>query len=472
MAKKGITRLTRPEYGYPKGIGIVPRRGWDAMTARLIGEAERTPVTGLQNFYRRAPLQLLDLLFTIHSMAKMALSNDKSLSFAPPDISLTAVETITRIGTNGKPEVVEETDSVATDLLKTFWEGYPGGLPAFQRSLTRQASAKGLLCAECIPGNPLEGVAKVVIWEPLSADYVDTEEGRKLKQWGNTEDLDPETVLACAIDGDEDNPYGEPLASAFLSEGLKDLAQEMNLSDILRGWAYPHELFYFPFTETVQYAKDNPDILKGAGPGGENLTPYEFAQQEFDNFCTLLETVNPDDPIVVPKGGDGKVLEGGAGLDALEPILKMRRHRMVMGLDQFPAMLGITDGGTQAYTQHQMRTQAQKYSFLRFAVNYAVVWASNLHLRLLGLNRTAKVEEAPILPADRKAEAEAEQIEVETTIQKVDRGWITEEDASVKHTGSAPVGRPKDDTDPEDDADPNDPEREDQNNNDTNRQKQ
>ena len=465
-------RTTRPDYslGIYRGAGlqIIPRRGWDADSARYLDAAEQQGVPALREFYRRAPLYLLRIFVTIHPLAKTAHSNNSALSFSPGDTVVEAIETTRQ--ENG--ESAELVDSEATAELKAFWGRYRGGLMGFQRALGAQLEWGGMCCAEAVPAPRGQGLARVVTFDPLTVFFRDSGTGEQSpyqsllrppdSSAGGAQAgtplpdqeiaLDPQTTFLVPLDGDDDNPYGVPLFSGALAEMVKDLGQEANLSDLLRGWANPHTLFGFPVEELHQHISEHPEVLVGAGESGEDLSVHEYITREFEAFCDFLRGINPDDPIVGPKGIEGKVLEAGTGLAALDPLLKMRRHRLVIGLDQLPNMLGITEGGTQAYAKEQTRLVAKKLEAFRYLVNEIVRLVSDLYLRLRGLNRTARISAQPVLPADRLAEAQARQIEAQTDHDLVAWGWMDAEEAAVRNTGSAPVGE-----DSTEDDDPQDP---------------
>jgi hypothetical protein len=458
--RKPFIRQSRPDYsnglyGNRTGLGPVPRRGWDEPTARLLAIAEQKGDAGIRHFYQTAALRLLKVLITIHPMAKMAHSNNASDICLPDSTKIVAFRTVTKVNEQtGETETSEEIDSDETQQLETFLNRYPGGLPGLQRALLFQLEWAGEYCLEAVPGKRGEGIARPVVFDPMSLLYYPREDGgwdlRQLvsSDWAATVgggqsfggnlaeiDLDPDTTFVLALDYEDDNPHGGPWFGAFLPEGLKDLGQERNLSDILKAWAYAHVSIGFDVDGTLERAKNNPDLLL-RGEDEDDLTPEEYVEQEFSAFLEWLSTINPDDPLVMPKGTEAQVLESGAGLAALDPILEKRRHRMVMGLDQMPNRVGITTGGTQAYAKEQSEQGARKLEFARFIINAGPVWLCNLHLRLQGKELTARAETQPIRPTDRKMDAEAREIEVRTDYALVDRGAMDPEAVAVKHTGS------------------------------------
>lgn len=449
-------RQTRPEYsmGLSKDtLGPAPRRGWDEQTARLIALAEKQGTKGLRYFYQTAPLRLLRFLIETHPMAKMAHSNNAADICDEGTTVILAMKKVTQVNEKtGKEEIVDEVDAEETAELERFLGKYPGGLPGLQRAILFQLEWAGMYCLEAVPAGRGKGIKRGITFDPLSALPYPLEDGgwdwrqstsgdhASSRGFGNTiqngmgeVDLDPELTFILALDYSDDNPCGMPWFGGFLQEGLKDFGQERNISDLLKAWAYPHAMFGFPVLETIELAKSNPDLLR-RGDDEDDMTVEEYVEQEFGKFLDYLSMLNPDDPIVTPKGTEGKVLESSGGA-AMEPILKMRRHRMVMGLDQMPNRVGITEGGTQAYAEEQSRQDARKLAFARFIINKGPEWLCNLHLRLRGKNMTAKVVTVSILPVDQYIEAKARAIDVNTDYILVDRGAEDPEKVAVRRTG-------------------------------------
>lgn len=457
-----IRRRTHPlgDFGGLPGLVTVPRRGWDALSQRIIDAAADTNIEALKHYYRRFPLHILKVRHAQHAYVRMAHLNNAGLMFSPGDVRLAAYD-IVPSEDGSATQTLSET---ATEALRGFWEGVEGGLEGFCRALLSQLEWSGMACAEAVPGPRRAGVSSVHTFDPLTVVFkYDSATGQFLAYQmpaqahllpGETSAyayaegrkdvlLDPDTCFLTYLDGDSDNLYGTPLFAGALAEIIKDDIQEQNTSDIMAASAWPHTTWGFPFEETMQWAQEHPDALVGQGEDGEDLTPYDYAWREFDTFCERLKCLRADDPIVGPKGMEGKVLEAGSGVQALEGVLKMRRHRLVVGLDQLPNMLGITEGGTQAYAKEQTRLQAKKLEAYRQVILRIVEKISALHLRLMGMQQRVRIETVAIMPGDRVAEATARQIEAATDHSMVEWGWLDNDEAAQKHTGSAAVKAPE-----------------------------
>lgn len=442
---------TRPTYydGYAAngGLGVVGRRGWDARTHAFIEEASNSGIIGLSTWAETAPLRLLEVLCVLHPAARMAQSNDAALAFGPEQTRIVAVKDYRK----GKGSV----DDDGTALLEELWKQYAkpvqdtpeapilsaeiSGLMQLQRSLLRQTNRAGMMCMEAVLGRQGEGVADIRTFAPLSVRWEKKEKGLTLQQYqpgkdGGWKDLDLSTVMAVPWEGDGDNLYGEPRYGAFLSEALADIARRRSLRDWLHAAAWPRLAIDFPIEQVVQYAKDNPDVLIGKGKDGADLTAYEFARMEMQAYQEKLASLNSSDTLLTP-GGDKEVLNA-SNIGGLADVLQMERISLAQSLDQFPAAMGWTEGGTQAYTGFQLKAQADKYSSLRAFINGGPVAIANLHFRLLGIDMIARAESEPILLSDMLAYYQAQRERQAALFEQMDRGVISPEEVAISLSGT------------------------------------
>lgn len=422
------------------GVGVIPRRGWDQRTSALLEGVTAQGVVGLRGWAESAPLRLLEVLCDLHPMAQMAMSNDLSLSFAPGSTRIVAVKDYKA----GKGSV----DDGATAEISRLWEA-SGGLTALQQTLGAHLNTFGWVGAEAVPVTDANGnavaVEKAVEIEPLSVRYKGQDGGRvalqqrqpNRKENGGWRTLDLATIFTRAWMGSRKNPYGRPRYGAFLGEGLADIAEQRNLRDWLHAAAWPRLAVHFPFTFLAQWAVDHPEVLvvsDGSG-GTKTIGPDEWARQQFDAMMADFESLNSSDTLMVPEGTNPTMLSAG-GVSGLAEVLKLRRLRLCEALDQLPALLGITDGGTQAYATVQWGVQTDKLVSFRDAVNGVLVSVANLHLRLMGLDMIARADTEPLrsLDALRDAQARAQDIKNEFALGRA--GILSAEEVSINLTGT------------------------------------
>ena len=446
---EGVNRQTRPDYynAYGGGIGIVPRRGWNDRTAAFVSDVSTNPVRGLHHWASVSPLVVLSALIDSHPIAQMALANDLSAAFGPDATRIVAVAN----------ESDKETDPDGTAAISALWASLPrqvGGLAGLQWTMGEQVCKFGSWCVEAILGEgQLNGLAGVATFDPLTTRF--RLSGGELvfeqKQTGASEigssglpvvgwqRLDQEFCLTAGWRGSSDNPYGLPRYGAFLSEGLADLSEQKDLRDWLHTVAWPRLSVAFPYNSVVEYARENPEVLIGRGANGGDLSETQYAALQFKLFSDKIAGMKADDVMMLPMGAEAKSIAMALST-GLTDLLSARRLRVVQSLDQLPVLVGITEGGgtTQGATE-QSRSYYNKLRAFRAFVNAGLVQIANLHLRYLGLNLIARAETEPMVPRDKAAENTAEAVNITNTLTLLDNGFISDEDAAQRLTGSAVV---------------------------------
>ncbi|MBB6053264.1 hypothetical protein [Armatimonas rosea] len=444
-------RFSRPGYfnGYASYLGIVPRRGWDEQTQHWIGQSSGMPLRSVEQWAQSAPLVLLRLLAYLHPLASQAVGNNLDLAFAPEDVSIVAVELVTR----SDGTTTEKVSSEGTAVLTALWDKLAPELGK-ERGLMRSCGLRlmdcGLAMLEGVPDeNPRNGLKDIYTIDPLTIRFRDTDEGRLIEQtqfgYGIPSQLPRERIAYAALDGDSDNPYGEPLFKAFLAEALADVREQKNLGDLMHSVVWPRLFFSFPFEQVVEYARTTPEVLVGAGGLGADgnaidLSPTQYAFTQMELFKKSIQALAADDQLFGIKGGDAKTLTLAEGLAALDPIFQRRALRIASSLRHPATLLNIQMGGTQGLGDTNWRVYATQLRSLRASGAAPVLQIANLHLRLMGLNLVARLKAEPIRTTEKLTDAQADQTSIANAITKRDQGWITQEEASIEVTGSGPVG--------------------------------
>ncbi len=448
----GRTRQTRPGYfdGFSMGglsvngvLGIIPRRGFDPASALFLERMANGKAAEVRAFAETMPLRLLRVLLTTHEMGSMALSNDLSFTFRPGAMKLVAVKDYQ----NGKGTV----DESETQYLQRLWnrldglsasEGTAGGgqgsgLEGFQKTLARQQSTDGMDAFECLIGD--DGVSDIIDFDPLSVRFRDTNAGRIAEQRNPTgsdagwQPLDLTTVRLGAWNGSREHPYGAPRLGTFLGVGLADVSEQRSLRDWLHAMAWPRLAFKFPIEQWIQYAKDNEEVCVGLGEDGGDLTPTEWAEREVMNMKAVCESLMSSDFVIMPTGGEANALNPSAGTGLAE-LLTQRRLRVAQSLDHPPALIGITDGGTQAYATVQLKQYGAKMTGVAHDPDRAVEWIANLDLRARGVDMIARVERKEIVLTDALVDGQARQLFINNILTLLDRGIISPDDAALALT--------------------------------------
>lgn len=448
----GRGRQTRPGYfdGFSigglsvnGGLGIIPRRGFDPQSALFLEKMANGRAEAVRAFAETMPLRLLRVLLTTHEMGTMALSNDLAFTFRPGAMRVVAVKDYRK----GKG-VVDESETAYLDRL---WDrldglgrqelipgGQGGGLEALQKALARQQTTDGLSALECVLGS--DGVSDITDFDALSIRFRDTDEGRIVEQRqadaaSGWKPLDLTTVRVSAWGGSRENPYGGPRLGAFLGVGLADVAEQRSLRDWLHAQAWPRLAFKFPIEQWTKYAQENPETGQGEAEDGGDLTPTEWAEREAMNMKATLDSLTSSDSIIMATGGEASTLNLSAG-SGLGELLTQRRLRVAQSLDHPPALIGITDGGTQAYATVQLRQYGAKLTGVAHDPDRAIEWIANLDLRARGVDMIARVERKPIVLTDALIDQQARQLLINNILTLVDRGLMDPAEAALLLTGT------------------------------------
>ena len=447
-------RQTRPTYadgygagsfGVNGGLGVIPRRGFDPATTAFLEQLSKGGPSYFASVARTMPLRLLRVLVDTHEMAGMALSNDLAFTFRPGAMKVVAVKDYK----NGKGTI----DDSETAYLQRLWnrteglkrdgEFIPGGqgsgLEGFQKTMATQQTTDGMSAVECVIGD--DGVEDIIDFDPLSVQFVDTAQGRIAQQRqlgakGGFKDLDLTTVRLGAWGGSRQNPYGGPRFGRFLGWGLGDTAEQRNVRDWLHAQAWPRIAFEFPIEQWTAYALANAEtLLIGAGENGSDLTATEWAQNQVSVMLAVAEGLTSSDFIVMPKGGGASAVNVALGSGVPE-ILVQRRLRGAQALDHPPALIGITDGGTQAYASVQLRQYGAKLTGVAADPDRTVEWIGNLDLRARGVDMIVRIEREPIVLTDALIDQQARQLEQRNGFELVDRGVLSPEDNATRLSGT------------------------------------
>lgn len=443
-ATQATGRQTEPAYFSPYGInniGVVPRRGLDARSRAFLTGKDNTDPRCLGDFAKTFPLRLLRLLKDVHPLISQAWLNNQALAFAPGDTRFVALKDLK--DDQGKPVVDDE----GTQLLDDLWKRC-GGLEALQQAAGDQVMTEGLVCIEAVPGPLGMGVWDLFTFDSLSVQFrigkPEQDEPplvAQQRQGGQWVDLPDETCWCRGFHGTRDNPYGRPMFSAVLTEGLEDIRTERNLGDALHSVAWPRYWASIALKELIQYATENHVTLGLLPPNAQptddgRLTPVQWAHQQVEWFKELMEGIKAAETLIRADGGQIGVLNAGAGLADIHETLMMRRHRLVMGVCQPPTLLGIDTGGTKAYSSTQWVVYAVIITLLRAFVNAILLEVAELHLQLLGKDLAARADVTPIRTEDMLREAQAEAQRLANEERKITDGFTTAEEGCVAITGS------------------------------------
>lgn len=432
--ERGI-RLTLPVdklYTSNPYLGIIPRRNSYGRSQSLYNQFT------LLQYAQNSPLQLLMDFMDTDPVCSFALWNALRLSFPDDGIVFQAVET-------ESPDDSSEVNEEGTKAIEDFFEQLPcdiGGLNGMCCTLMIQALCTGLVCVEAVPGKGTDGLKRIWPVDSLSIYFGRVQTNDDLTpyqlQYGYStgyKPLDTNTFFWRAIDAAVDQPEGRAPYAPAVVEILVKLAMMKDLRDAMHQVAYPRLKIGFNFEATFKIASE---ILQMRDP----QEAAAFVQAQFETYVKYAESLKTDDVIVSDTNGTSDILEGGKGLGNIAELMVYLRHDVVMSLKTLPTLLGINDGSTQTYTTAEWRIYAEGIESIRAVVIDVIRKCLNLHLRLKGLPFKAIAKFEKIRTSDSQIEAATAAMEIQNEITKVNQGWITNDQASMKITGSEAEGEP------------------------------
>lgn len=429
-------RTTRAPYMplYGKYPVVVPHRAFDPSLQQYLNAVAASPDQAFVSWAAVIPLRLLQFLGEGgHELVTDARHVWTRLAFGPENTTFHAVDATGNKNDAGTDAIRALIDSLTLEV---------GGLEGLQITLADQGLFMGMACMECVPSEDFDGLTDLVTFDPTTIRYRDNSEGERWleqQQRGIWRSLNRFTALCIPLDGSRDNPYGVPLFAAALPQALADITRTQNLNDVLRTTAWPRLSVGFPFDRVVEQAKQNPSLLKGRRPDGGDWTPAEYATGLFNDLLELMGDMKADDTFVYPEGGMVKVLDAASGLAGLQVPLEQLRLKLCQSVHTLPSLLGITDGGTQAYSSVNWGVQAKKIESFRSWVNSVLCRAFKLHLQLLGMPFSVVAESEPIRSSDAYTDEQARQLRIANEQELVRLGYQDRTTASIRLTGTEPV---------------------------------
>lgn len=382
------------------------------------------------------PIEILETLVTFNPDISLAVWN--FLRLVNPSCELTAV-------ISGKEQ---QTDEDGLNMLKerldvqygAFGRDYGGGLSALVNVTTLSLLIHGAVAGEL---ELSDDVKDVTDWCPVDPRVVYLKSDEKTRHLnpmamvsGVEISLSPEQFRYIALDPLISNPYGRgPLlptldTAFFQTEVLRDIKAVAHTSG--------HPRIQFSVVEEIAESHV-PASLKVAGKEDEY-------REWMDGWLTAVkegyETLQPDDALFTWDWVKAEMLSAGKASYDLDSLVKVVEQQVIGSCKQLPILLGRIDGSGLAHGTVQWQIFAAGVQSLRETVRALISWWATQTLRIWGRPSIADLVFPTIRTQDRLAEAQAEQIEVNTAISMWSMGWVSNDELANKFTGHAQVNEP------------------------------
>jgi hypothetical protein len=146
--------------------------------------------------------------------------------------------------------------------------------------------------------------------------------------------------------------------------------------------------------------------------------------------------VHMDSVTVSAVDSSGKTLQ-------IDAIVRMLERRLIRALKQLPVLMGSNEGTTETHGTVQMDIYAAGIKSLQKSIANLLEKLFGVALQVYGISAKVVWTFDPVRATDRLADAQAELIESQLAAYQRDQGWITQDEASTKITGSEAVAEPK-----------------------------
>jgi 2'-5' RNA ligase len=255
-------------------------------------------------------------------------------------------------------------------------------------------------------------------------------------QHGGFRRLNEVTFAYVPLDADVDDPYGRaPFASV-----LQLVVWDMQMIKDLRQWSHVNAFGRIDVKVLAEAATAMmpPAVKANKKDARLWLKKYlEDIQQAYNNL-------NPDDTYVHYDNVEvGATDASGKTFDA-DKLIRVIERRIFRALKQLPILMGSNEGTTETWGTLQMEVYALQIANIQRTVSALITKLLNVALRLRGRNSIVTFEFETIRATDRQREAVAEWQEAKNAAFMRDQGWITQDEASIRVTGSEAVAEAPD----------------------------
>lgn len=439
------------------GLTIIPRRGF--LGEFLIdsgingGPGFNGPLATRDKLFWFAaafPGHLSEILGTVHPTVSKAQSNWITATCDIADVKLTAYK-----GVEGGEDTPDDgATAEVTGLLKSFGDGV-GGLNGLRVKGAQAIIHYGLWAFEAIPGRRGQGVVNIGLVDPISIGFANDPSGRVVPFQFQPDApnngrrmLSESTFFWYSRYASAKNPYGISIFAAAVSESLKEMAFDQDVSDSVHNAAWQRYCYKYSLETLFRIATTKPEdgglgLLASAqdlNTGAMTNPAMDWVNGQLAAMQTYLSSLNSDDNLTMDTSG-GLDIIAAASYAGIEPILQYKDYRLIRALDELPTTMGAPKAGAQTTTTAEWAGQAAKQEAEREAIMEPILKMLNLHFQLQGRPIKVKAEYQPIRKADAVQDANVETVRAKNTRQLWVDGVITGEEYALRTTGSGwPAG--------------------------------
>ena len=251
---------------------------------------------------------------------------------------------------------------------------------------------------------------------------------------GNYIKLNEQTFYYLPVDPFIGDPYGRSAASPAVADIFFNLQTLFDLRKVIHTQGWPR-IDIKIITDTL--TKNAPAQIAA---DEKLLSDYiKKCQKQIEDE---YDSVAPDDAYIhtdaVEVGFQAGASSGGRIFDPTQ-LLRSIERRTIRALKQLPVLMGSNEGTTETHGTVQYEIYAAGIEAFQKLIEDLFENMFEMYLQLEGIQSVVEFNLDRVRTADRKADADAETIEITNEITKRDEGWIDNDEASINITGSEPV---------------------------------
>lgn len=338
------------------------------------------------------------------------------------------------VGFDGAPNEEGE-NYINNDLAPRIGRIYGKGADGLVDVLNLSAYVSGAEAMEVELTESLDDVVDFHIVSPESLKYIQKEDGTlQLAQQmsdGTTLELNDQ-VRYIPIDPMIDDPYGvSPIIPA-----LQALIFQKEFIDDLKAVAHHQGHARMDVSIVSEHIiASAPDSIK---TDPKRLS--EFVDSQIDAIRRDFEELEPTSDFFHTDGVQVDMAGGtqGKSMD-FGPLMTVVDRQVMQALKQLPILMGRNESTTETHGSIQWQIFVDTIEAWQNVTKRMLEWAYNLALQVKGIPARASVTFEKVRAEDRKAEAEAYEIEIRNNSALYQQGIIDQETFAVNTTGEAPA---------------------------------
>lgn len=341
---------------------------------------------------------------------------------------------------NGKLDQAA-TDYINNDLAPRVGKLYGGGMDLLVNVLNLSTFTSGANALEVELNDQLNDVVDFHVVDPGILYFrrnkqTDVVELCVKKDDGEVKVLNQEQVFYSPLDPDVGDPYGRsPMlptlhAIFFQIEVLSDLRAVVHHQG--------HARFDIKMM-TENMKKNMPENITREGPAAIEA----FINTICDGIEQGFSELDPDDNLIHTDDVEIDMVGGKSGSIDITALMKVIDQQVTSSLKSLPILLGRSDATSETHATIQWEIFKAGIRSMQNTTKRTLEKAYSLALRVRGIQAKVTVTFDELSVRDRLKDAQAENMEIMNEIEKVNQGWIKNDDASVAITGTKAVDDPK-----------------------------